>query len=97
MFGSAFGSNTSSIGSKMPLGLGLGTLQNPMKDVEVASPPDDSVSAIKFSPKASFFVASSWSNDVSLCPIIRVVTLLYYKTYKRTLISNCHQCLKHDC
>lgn len=66
MFGTpTFGSSTSSIGSKVPLTLGLGTLQNPMKDLEVASPPDDSVSAIKFSPKASFFVASSWSNDVS--------------------------------
>lgn len=65
MFGSTFGSNTSSLGNKVTPTLGLGTLQNPMKDIEVASPPDDSVSAIKFSPKASFFVASSWSNDVS--------------------------------
>ena len=64
MFGSTFGSTASSIGGKMPLSLGLGTLQNPMKDVEVASPPDDSVSAIKFSPKGNFFIASSWSNDV---------------------------------
>lgn len=66
MFGSAFGSTTSSIGGKMPLSLGLGTLQNPMKDVEVPAPPDDSVSRIRFSPKASFFVASSWANDVSI-------------------------------
>ena len=66
MFGSSgFGGTASSMGSKMPSNLGLGTLQNPMKDVEVASPPDDSISAIKFSPKASFFVASSWANDVS--------------------------------
>ena len=63
MFGT-FGSTTSSIGAKMPLNMGLGTLQNPMKDIEVASPPDDSVSALKFSPKANFFIASSWSNDV---------------------------------
>ena len=65
MFASTFGGNTSSLANKVTPSLGLGTLQNPMKDVEVASPPDDSVSAIKFSPKASFFVASSWSNDVS--------------------------------
>jgi mRNA export factor len=66
MFGSSgFGGTASSMASKMPSNLGLGTLQNPMKDVEVASPPDDSISAIKFSPKASFFVASSWANDVS--------------------------------
>ena len=65
MFGSApFGSTASTIGGKAPLALNLGTLQNPMKDVEVTSPPDDSVSAMKFSPKANFLVASSWSNDV---------------------------------
>lgn len=77
MFGSTFGTNTSSIGNKVTPSVGLGTLQNPMKDVEVASPPDDSVSAIKFSPKASFFVASSWSNDVSneSCAIVLMFAL----------------------
>ena len=46
--------------------LGLGNLENPMKDLEVQAPPDDTVSAMKFSPKADFLIASSWANDVSI-------------------------------
>ena len=57
---STFGSTSTATNS-----LGLGTNENPMKDVEVQSPPDDTVSALRFSPKADFLVASSWSNDVS--------------------------------
>lgn len=45
--------------------LGLGSVENPMKDIEVQSPPEDTVSAVKFSPKADFLIASSWANDVS--------------------------------
>ena len=45
--------------------LGLGAGDNPMKDVEVQSPPDDTVSALRFSPKADFLIGSSWANDVS--------------------------------
>lgn len=45
--------------------LGLGTLDNPMKDIEVQAPPTDTISAIRFSPKADFLIASSWANDVS--------------------------------
>ncbi|XP_013399314.1 mRNA export factor-like [Lingula anatina] len=40
---------------------------NPMKDVEVASPPDDSVSSLQFSPgtlTSTFLVAGSWDNNV---------------------------------
>ena len=46
--------------------LGLGTLDNPMKDIEVQAPTDDTVSALKFSPKADFLIGSSWANDVSI-------------------------------
>ena len=81
MFGSApFGSTASTIGGKAPLALNLGTLQNPMKDVEVTSPPDDSVSAMKFSPKANFLVASSWSNDV--CYIYIYANISYITLFK---------------
>lgn len=41
---------------------------NPMKDFEVTSPPDDSVSALAFSPATlpqNFLVAGSWDNNVS--------------------------------
>jgi mRNA export factor len=41
---------------------------NPMKDIEVQSPPDDSVSSLEFSPgtlPSTFLVAGSWDNNVS--------------------------------
>ena len=59
-FGGGFGTTTSQTN------LGLGSNPNPMKDVEVQSPPDDSISAMKFSPKADFLIASSWANDVRM-------------------------------
>jgi len=37
---------------------------NPNKDVEVAQPPNDSVSCLSFSPKGNFLVAGSWDNQV---------------------------------
>uniref|UniRef100_A0A3P9LG25 Rae1 protein homolog n=1 Tax=Oryzias latipes TaxID=8090 RepID=A0A3P9LG25_ORYLA len=40
---------------------------NPMKDVEVTSPPDDSISCLAFSPPTmpgNFLIAGSWANDV---------------------------------
>ncbi|KAK5610344.1 hypothetical protein CRENBAI_006640 [Crenichthys baileyi] len=40
---------------------------NPMKDVEVTSPPDDSISSLAFSPPTmpgNFLIAGSWANDV---------------------------------
>uniref|UniRef100_A0A8C6LEN4 Rae1 protein homolog n=1 Tax=Nothobranchius furzeri TaxID=105023 RepID=A0A8C6LEN4_NOTFU len=41
---------------------------NPMKDVEVTSPPDDSISCLAFSPPTmpgNFLIAGSWANDVN--------------------------------
>ena len=43
------------------------TNPNPMKDFEVASPPDDSVSCLAFSPATipqNFLVAGSWDCNV---------------------------------
>uniref|UniRef100_A0A4W4HQT7 Rae1 protein homolog n=1 Tax=Electrophorus electricus TaxID=8005 RepID=A0A4W4HQT7_ELEEL len=40
---------------------------NPMKDVEVTSPPDDSISCLAFSPPpmpGNFLIGGSWANDV---------------------------------
>ena len=42
---------------------------NPMKDFEVTSPPDDSVSSLAFSPATipqNFLIAGSWDNNVSI-------------------------------
>lgn len=42
---------------------------NPMKDIEVISPPDDTVSAMEFSPMAlpqNFLLAGSWDSSVRL-------------------------------
>lgn len=42
---------------------------NPMKDIEVTSPPDDTVSAMEFSPMAlqqNFLLAGSWDSSVRL-------------------------------
>ena len=32
--------------------------------VEVTQPPDDSITSVRFSPKANFLVATSWDNNV---------------------------------
>lgn len=40
---------------------------NPMKDFEVASPPEDTVSAMEFSPASlqqNFLIAGSWDSSV---------------------------------
>ena len=40
---------------------------NPMKDFEVVSPPDDTVSCLAFSPASipqNFLIAGSWDNNV---------------------------------
>lgn len=40
---------------------------NPMKDFEVTSPPDDSISSLAFSPAClpqNFLIAGSWDNNV---------------------------------
>jgi len=46
---------------------------NPMKDIEVPSPPDDSVSVLAFSPgtlPSMFLAAGSWDNNVSLSSVL---------------------------
>ena len=43
------------------------TMANPNKDIEVSSPPDDSISSLAFSPPSvpnNFLVAGSWDNNV---------------------------------
>ena len=43
------------------------TTANPMKDFEVVSPPDDTVSCMAFSPATipqNFLIAGSWDNNV---------------------------------
>lgn len=45
---------------------GVGGAHNPMKDIEVQQPPEDSISKVAFSPNANYFIASSWDNNVSL-------------------------------
>ena len=40
---------------------------NPMKDIEVPNPPDDTISALAFSPAtlpATYLAAGSWDNNV---------------------------------
>ncbi|XP_030625275.1 mRNA export factor-like [Chanos chanos] len=40
---------------------------NPMQDIEVSSPPDDSISSLAFSPEVvqgNFLIAGSWASDV---------------------------------
>lgn len=42
---------------------------NPMKDIEVSSPPEDTVSAMEFSPmtlQQNFLLAGSWDSSVRL-------------------------------
>ncbi|KAI1295440.1 mRNA export factor [Halotydeus destructor] len=55
--GSVFGQST------------LTATPNPMKDVEVVSAPDDSISSLAFSPQSlqqNFLVAGSWDNQIRL-------------------------------
>ena len=62
---SLFG-NTSNYGASTYFGT-TGSV-NPMKDIEVTSPPEDSISSLEFSPgtlPSTFLVAGSWDNNVS--------------------------------
>ena len=43
---------------------GVGGTHNPMKDIEVQQPPEDSISKVAFSPNANYLIASSWDNNV---------------------------------
>jgi mRNA export factor len=48
---------------------------NPMKDFEVTSPPDDSISSLAFSPATipqNFLIAGSWDNSVSEGAVVGV-------------------------
>jgi mRNA export factor len=53
---------------------------NPMKDIEVPSPPDDSVSALSFSPgtlPATYLAAASWDNNVRIAFLLHVSMLWF--------------------
>lgn len=68
LFGqSSFGQTTSGFGTGSTLTATAGST-NPMKDVEVASAPDDSISCLRFSPPSvtntNFLIAGSWDNNV---------------------------------
>lgn len=63
MFGQPL-ANQSAFGAAAPV-----VATNPMKDIEVTSPPDDTVSAMEFSPIAlpqNFLLAGSWDSSVRL-------------------------------
>ena len=66
-----FGASTFSSGGGTLFGSTAATTNyNPMKDIEVPSPPDDSVSALAFSPgtlQTTFLTAASWDNNVCTC------------------------------
>ena len=68
---SLFGSGSTAFGGGSVFGGGTASSTsnvNPMKDLEVQSPPDDSVSSLSFSPAtlpALYLVAGSWDNNVS--------------------------------
>lgn len=49
---------------------------NPNKDFEVTQPPDDSISALAFSPAAmqqNFLIAGSWDNTVSIWCLLECI------------------------
>jgi WD40 repeat protein len=47
-----------------PSSTGQGPPHNPNKDIEITSPPSDSISSLTWSPAANLLVASSWDNQV---------------------------------
>lgn len=60
---------TSALGTTNAFGAPTQTTSNhnPMKDFEVTSPPDDTVSAMEFSPSTlqqNFLIAGSWDSSV---------------------------------
>uniref|UniRef100_A0A8C4FA03 Rae1 protein homolog n=1 Tax=Dicentrarchus labrax TaxID=13489 RepID=A0A8C4FA03_DICLA len=65
---SLFGANTGfGAGGTGVFGNTTTDSHNPMKDVEVTSPPDDSISCLAFSPPTmpgNFLIGGSWANDV---------------------------------
>ena len=67
---SLFGGGSTAFGTNTVFGSNTNPANtNPMKDFEVTSPPDDSISSLKFSPASlpsTFLVAGSWDNNVRL-------------------------------
>jgi len=64
------------------------TNHNPMKDIEVPSPPDDSVSVLAFSPgslQTTFLAAGSWDNNV--CSLIFVSVFVKIKRHCTCLVA----------
>lgn len=63
MFGSNLGNTFGSTSAATT------TTPNPMKDIEVTSAPEDTVSALEFSPptlQQNFLIAGGWDNSVSI-------------------------------
>lgn len=63
MFGSPLAGQQSAFGATPQV------QTNPMKDIEVSAPPEDTVSAMEFSPIAlqqNFLLAGSWDSSVRL-------------------------------
>lgn len=59
--------NSSTLGTPNAFSQPAQTTSNPMKDFEVTSPPDDTVSAMEFSPSTlqqNFLIAGSWDSSV---------------------------------
>lgn len=55
------------LGTQSAFGAAQTASVNPMKDIEVASPPEDSVTAMEFSPATipqNFLIAGSWDSSV---------------------------------
>jgi len=51
-------------GSSFSFGSSATPAANANKDIEVASPPTDTISCLRFSPSANFLIASSWDNSI---------------------------------
>ena len=66
--GSLFGQQPSSSAFGSVAGqTGVQQLHNPNKDIEVSSPPEDSISGLAFSPPSlqqNFLVSGSWDNQI---------------------------------
>ena len=62
---------------------------NPNKDIEVTSPPDDSVSSMCFSPTANLLVATSWDNQVSIL-LRRIIVPLVLQQGRARRVSKAH-------
>ena len=55
-----------------------------MKDIEVASPPDDSISCLEFSPPSmpgNFLIAGSWANDVMFVVLFCFCRYFFIKNF----------------